>query len=192
MNKKMVGLFLMGSACLSYAGDRVLDIAFVDSFQAMRECEEGKKVGKELDAVREKLSKEIQAEAQKLAAEEKEFKAKLPTMKKELAENEERKLAKRRRALEDRVRDGEEELKIIMQNKTETLAAKVEEGIVQVAKQKGVDAVIDKMTGRVLYTKEDNKGDITLDAIAQVNKQSNKKETTIAKKDDTKATTAAA
>lgn len=192
MNKKMVGLFLMGSACLSYAGDRVLDIAFVDSFQAMRECEEGKKVGKELDAVREKLSKEIQAEAQKLAAEEKEFKVKLPTMKKELAENEERKLAKRRRALEDRVRDGEEELKIIMQNKTETLAAKVEEGIVQVAKQKGVDAVIDKMTGRVLYTKEDNKGDITLDAIAQVNKQSNKKETTIAKKDDTKATTAAA
>lgn len=191
MNKKMVGLFFVSAACLSNAGDRVLDIAFVDSFQAMRECEEGKKVGKELDAVREKLSKEIQTEAQKLAVEEKEFKAKLPTMKKELAENEERKLAKRRRALEDRVRDGEEELKITMQNKTETLAAKVEEGIVQVAKQKGVDAVIDKMTGRVLYTKEDNKGDITLDAIAQVNKQTSKKETTIAKKDDTKATAAA-
>src|SRR5579872_924390 len=191
MNKKMAGLFLVGASCLSYAGDRVLDIAFVDSFQAMRECEEGKKVGKELDTIREKLSKEIQEEAQRLAAEEKEFKAKLPTMKKELAEQQERNLAKRRRALEDRVRDGEEELKITMQNKTETLAAKVEEGIVQVAKQKGVDAVIDKMTGRVLYTKEDNKGDITLDTIAQVNKQTTKKETTVAKKGDTKATAAA-
>lgn len=191
MNKKMAGLLLIGFSGLSYAGDRVLDIAFVDSFQAMRECEEGKKVGKELDTIREKLSKEIQEEAQRLATEEKEFKAKLPTMKKELAEQQERNLAKRRRALEDRVRDGEEELKITMQNKTETLAAKVEEGIVQVAKQKGVDAVIDKMTGRVLYTKEDNKGDITLDTIAQVNKQTIKKETTVAKKDDTKATAAA-
>ncbi len=182
----MVGVFLLTTACLSYAADQVLDIAFVDSFQAMRECEEGKLVGRELDAVREKLSKEIQDEAQKLAQVEKELKSKMATMKKEVVEREERKLAKQRRSLEDRVRDGEEELKIIMQNKTETLAAKVEEGIVAVAKQKGVDAVIDKMTGRVVYTKEDNRGDITLDAIAQVNKKSNKA-TAVAKKDDTKA-----
>ncbi len=58
-----------------------------------------------------------------------------------------------------------------MQNKTEALATKVEEGIVEVAKRKGVDAVIDKMTGRVIYTKEDNHGDITLDAIAHVDKR---------------------
>ena len=62
----------------------------------------------------------------------------------------------------------------------------MEEGIVAVEKQKGVDEVIDKMTGRVVYTKEDNRGDITLDAIAQVNKKSNKA-TAVAKKDDTKA-----
>lgn len=170
----MAGIFLLSCASLSVASPAVapkpMDIVFVDSFQAMRECQEGKKVGKELDTVREKLSKEIQQDAQKLAAQEKELQGKLPTMKKEAADREQRKLAKNRRELEDRVRDGEEELKIMMQNKTEALAAKVEEGIVEVAKRKGVDAVIDKMTGRVLYTKEDNNGDITLDAIAQVDK----------------------
>lgn len=148
-----------------------LDIAFVDSFQAMRECEEGKRVGKELDTLRDKLSKEIQTEATKITKEESDLKSKASTLKPDILTQNERVLTKRKRALEEKVRESEEEIKVAMQQKTEALAVKIEEGIVEVAKAKGVDAVIDKMTGRVMYTKDNYKGDITADAIACVNKK---------------------
>jgi len=193
MNKKLLGLALLTIIGNAYA-DKALDIAFVDSFRTMRECEEGQVVGKELDTIREKISKEIQEEAQLLAREDSELKAKASTMKQDIVVKKERELAKKRRDLEDKVRDAEEELKITMQQKTEALATKIEEGITQVAKEKGVDAVIDKMTGRVIYTKDDNKGDITSDTIAYVNKKAKgttKNTTTVAKKEDKKAAVAA-
>ena len=74
-----------------------------------------------------------------------------------------------------------------MQQKTEELAIKIEESIVSVAKTKDVDAVIDKMTGRVMYTKDDNQGDITRETIVSVDK----KGITVAKKEAPKSSIAA-
>lgn len=166
-----------------------LDIAFVDSFQAMRECEDGKRVGKELDAMRDRLSKEIQDEATKITKEETELNSKASALKPDIIAQNKRKIEKRKRELEDKVRESEEEIKVAMQQRTEELAVKIEEGIVEVAKTKGVDAVIDKMTGRVMYTKDNQKGDITSDAISYVNK----KTATVAKNETQKtAPTAAA
>ena len=150
----------------------VLDIAFVDSFQAMRECEDGQRVGKELDTMRDKLSKEIQNEAIRITKEETDLKSKAATLKSDVLAQNERKIAKQKRDLEEKVRESEEAIKVAMQQKTEELAVKIEEGIVEVAKARGVDAVIDKMTGRVMYTKDNHKGDITTDAIAYVDKKS--------------------
>ncbi len=149
-----------------------LDIAFVDSFQAMRECEDGQRVGKELDAMRDQLSKEIQDEATKITKEESDLNSKAAALKPEVLAQNKRKIEKQKRDLEEQVRESEEKIKITMQQKTEELAVKIEEGIVEVAKSKGVDAVIDKMTGRVMYTKDDHKGDITTEAIAYVDKKS--------------------
>ncbi len=149
-----------------------LHIAFVDSFKAMRECKDGQIVGKELDEMRDKFSKEIQTEAQSIAKQENDLKTKASTLKPEIFAKEERRLAKLKRDLEDTVREKEEAIKVTMQQKTEELALKVEEGIVSVAKERDVDAVIDKMSGRVMYTKDDNKGDITNDAITFVDKKS--------------------
>jgi Skp family chaperone for outer membrane proteins len=159
-----------------------LQIAFVDSFKAMRECKDGQVVGKELDTMREKFSKEIQQEAQKIAEQEKGLKAKASTLKPDVLVKEQRQLDKLKRDLEETVREKEETLKVTMQQKTEELATKIEEGIVAVAKEKGVDAVIDKMTGRVMYTKDDNTGDITKDAITFIDK----KAITVATKKDEK------
>jgi Skp family chaperone for outer membrane proteins len=150
----------------------ILDIAFVDSFQAMRECEDGQRVGKELDTMRDKLSKEIQNEAIRITKEETDLKSKAATLKSDVLAQNERKIAKQKRDLEEKVRESEEAIKVAMQQKTEELAVKIEEGIVEVAKARGVDAVIDKMTGRVMYTKDNHKGDITTDAIAYVDKKS--------------------
>ena len=169
------------SAATREAPKEALDIAFVDSFQAMRECEDGQRVGKELDTMRDKLSKEIQDEATKITKEESDLNSKSATLKPDILAQNKRKIEKQKRDLEDKVRESEEEIKVAMQQRTEELAVKIEEGIVEVAKAKNVDAVIDKMTGRVMYTKDNHKGDITSDAIAYVDKKSS----TVAQNDTT-------
>ncbi len=158
-----------------------LDIAFVDSFKAMRECEDGLRVGQKLDVMRDNLSKEIQDEATKITQEETELKSKSATLKADVFAQSERKIAKQKRDLEEKVRESEEAMKVAMQQETEKLAVQIEEGIVEVAKAKGVDAVIDKMTGRVMYTKDNNKGDLTADAIELINKKTLAKNDTAAK-----------
>ncbi len=149
-----------------------LEIAFVDSFEAMRNCKAGIEVGKEIDDLRNKASQEIKNDADKLAKTETDLKNKASMLKPQELAKQERDFNKEKRNLEEKLREKEEEIKVTMQQKTEELAVKIEAGIVEVAKEKGVDAVIDKMTGRVMYTKEDNKGDITQEAIARVDKQS--------------------
>ena len=111
-------------------------------------------------------------EAMKITKEESDLKSKALTIKPDVLAKQERELSKQKRALEEKVRESEEEIKMAMQQKTEELAVKIEEGIVAVAKDKGVDAVIDKMTGRVMYTKDERKGDITVEAIDYINKKS--------------------
>jgi Skp family chaperone for outer membrane proteins len=154
------------------SGSIARDIAFIDSFKAMRESKDGQVVGKELDEMREKFSKEIQQEAQKIAKEESDLKSKASMIKPDLLAKEQRRIEKLKRDLEDVVREKEEIIKVTMQQKTEELAVKIEEGIIAVAKEKGVDAVIDKMTGRVMYTKDDNSGDLTNETINFVDKKS--------------------
>lgn len=177
-----------------------LQIAFVDSFKAMRDCKDGQVVSKELDTMRDKFSKEIQQEAQKIAKDDSELKSKMAALEakastlkpeafareKQLLTKEGRTIEKRTQELQESVREKEEMMKVAMQQKTEELAVKIEEGIVAAAKEKGVDAVIDKMTGRVMYTKDDNTGDITTAAIAFVDKKSVAvtASTVTAKKDD--------
>lgn len=142
----------------------------VDSFRVMRECDEGQIIAKELDGLREKLSKEIEADSQKLVKRQEDLKAKASTMKKELVEKEQRQLAKDQRALEEKIGESENELKVVMQQKTEKLAMKVETSIIDVAKEEGAELVVDGPSGRVLYMKPGSDRDITGNSIAQVNK----------------------
>ena len=172
----LTAVFVVGGAVVA---ETPLNFALVDSFQAMRECGDGERVSKELDLFREKLSKEIQEEAQKITKEETDLKSKAATIKPDVLAKEQRNLDKQKRDLEEKVRESEDEIKLVMQQKTEELAVKVEEGIVAVAKAKDFDAVIDKMTGRVMYTKDERKGDITVETIEYMNKKS----TTVAKQD---------
>lgn len=191
MKKKlMLSVVVLAASALSLdakVADKPLNIAFVDSFEAMRECEEGKRVGARIDAMRDKASAAIKAEAEKLAQTDADLKAKASTMDQQVLAKKGRELDKQRRDLEERVREEEETIKVTMQKETEVLAEQVERGIVAVAKERGVDAVIDKMTGRVMYTKDENNGDITKDAIARVDTESRK----LAQANGAKATTTA-
>ncbi len=77
--KKYLTLSLLSCGIFtgSVATCKDMQIAFVDSFKAMRECKDGEVVGRELDAMRDKFSKEIQQEAQKLAQKENALKSKV-------------------------------------------------------------------------------------------------------------------
>ena len=160
-----------------------LDIVFVDSFEAMRKCKDGELASKKIDMDRDSISKELQEKAQEIAKEQGDLESKKATLKPELVAKRQRDIDRKKREFEDLVRDKEEEMKLVMQQHTEHVAMKVEEGIVAVAKDKNVDAVIDKMTGRVLYTKDNNKGDITADTIkyvdAKMTAPENKKTATV-------------
>lgn len=159
-------------ATASKSGQPQLNIAFVDSFRAMRECADGQEIGKEIDNVRNKASKEFQEEADKLAKEETDLNQKSNMLKQAERDKKKRELDKKKRDLEERLQEKEQELKAVMQEKTETLARQIEDGIVEVAKAKNLDVVLDTQTGRAMYTKDNNEGDLTKEAIAAVDKKS--------------------
>ena len=83
-----------------HAKDTPLQIAFVDSFAAMRECEEGQKVGKAIDAMRDKASDAIRKEAEALAKLETDLKQKASMLKPAELAKQEREFNKKRRDLE--------------------------------------------------------------------------------------------
>lgn len=169
----LLSVVLCGSVTAgALAKNEALDIVFVDSFRAMRECEDGERVGKEIDTLREKASNEIRTSAENLTKADADLKSKASMLKPVELAKQERELDKRKRDLQESVGEKEQEIKMVMQQKTEELAIKIEEGVVAVAKEKGVDAVIDKMTGRVMYTKDNNRGDITAEAIVVINQKS--------------------
>jgi Skp family chaperone for outer membrane proteins len=166
------------------AKDEQLNIAFVDTFKAMRECKEGEQVSKEMDALRETATNKIRQKAELIAKKENDLKGKASMLKPQEMAKQGRELEKEKRDLEESVKEEEEQLQLVMRQKTEELAVKIEEGVVSVAKARNVDAVIDKMTGRVMYTKENYSGDLTNDAIKAVNDRAS----TLAKADTKKQT----
>ena len=56
-----------------------------------------------------------------------------------------------------------------MQKKTENLARNVDQAVIKVAKEENLDAVVDKVTGRVIYV--DEKFDFTAQVKSEMNKQ---------------------
>jgi Skp family chaperone for outer membrane proteins len=144
-----------------------LKIRFIDTFAAMRESTEGVKVADTIEKQRDGIAKQIEANGKKLEARDKEVRAKMSTMSKEALNKEEVALTKMKRDLENQVRDGEETLKLSMQQATENLARKVEKAVDAYAKAEQPDAIIDKTTGRVVYTS--GKADITDMITAQMN-----------------------
>jgi len=166
MNAKLCAFSLLLSCAGTVMADD-LKIRFIDTFAAMRESTEGTKVAENIEKKRESIAKQLEADGKKLEAADKEVRAKMSTMSKEAINKEEARITKMKRDLENKVRDGEETLKLEMQQATETLAHKVEKAVDVYAKKENPDAIIDKTTGRVVYTS--GKADITTIIKNQMN-----------------------
>lgn len=152
-------LLLSGAGSLLAAETCDLKIRFIDTFAAMRESNEGAKVAETIEKKREGIAKQLDADGKKLEAKDKEVRAKMSTMSKEALNKEEAVVTKMQRDLKAKVDDGQETLKLDMQQATENLAHKVEKAVDAYVKIEKPDAIIDKTTGRVVYTS--GKADIT-------------------------------
>ncbi len=148
-------------------GDKVdLTIRFVDSFDAMRACHAGKEAQKSLEKTRGVLTKDIQKEEQKIALSVKEFQSKSTTISDMAREKEEKVLRKMEVDYKSKVQESEYEMKLAMQKSTEELTQDLEEAVKVVAERDKLDAVVDTMTGRVLYAS--NKVNVTNNIISQM------------------------
>jgi Skp family chaperone for outer membrane proteins len=153
----------------SQAHDSDLNIAWVDSLTLMRECEAGKIAAKAIEAERDKLTKELQAREQKIAQDIKEFQAKASTLSPDTRKSEEERIMRLRGDFEGFVQKCEEQMRIAMQAATEDLAKDIEEVVAFYAQNQKLDAVLDTMTGRVIWSS--GKSNITQSLVARMDER---------------------
>jgi outer membrane protein len=146
-----------------------LNIRFIESFSVMRNCSQGVEAGKKLDSKREQLGKEIQKDEQKMSQALNEFQSKATTLSEAAREKEEKNLRRMKTDYEAKVQESKYEMELAMQKTTEELAKDMEAAVTEVAKRDKLDAVVDSITGRVIYVKEN------LNITGQVVKEMNVK-----------------
>lgn len=136
-----------------------LNIVFVDTFEVMRNCEAGKKATDAIKEEQARMTQILQEEEQLVAKAMKDFSTKnnTPAVTSEWRDAEEKRIMNMRRNLENKAQQFREELEISMQKTSERIAKEVDEAVLALAGD--YDAIVDKMTGRVICAK--NERDIT-------------------------------
>jgi len=168
MNKKLLLLALTtGGVQLMADVKKELNIRTVNILDIMRNTEEGKAVGLELEERRKTLTEEIRADDQKFAQAMNDFKNKSATLSDTAREKEEARLMKMRNSLEAKVKNSEEELKHAMQRASDRLTTKVQAKVADIAKAKNIDLMIDEASGRVLYSAKETS--CTNDVVVRLN-----------------------
>jgi outer membrane protein len=145
-----------------------LKVRYMDVFGAMRECKEGMQETEKLEGVRRDLANNIQAEAKKMEVAMNKFKTESSTLNDSARAKKEQELTKMKRDYDNIVQGSEEQMKLVMQQVTEQLAKEVEQAVIEIAKNERLDAVVDRVTGRVVYTSE--KSDYTTKIVKVMNK----------------------
>jgi len=135
------------------AGTTGLNIGFVESFSIMRECERGKECAQILEAKREQLAKDLAKAEQTYTQRVTEYQAKASTMSSAAREKEEKDIRRLEIDLKTKAQESEHEMKLAMQKMTEELAQNMEAVTIAFAQKNNFDAVVDVMTGKVLYVK---------------------------------------
>lgn len=154
-------------------------IAVIDEMTIMRTCEQGQKITQELESKRQELAVKAEGSEKKLQEEVKNYQAKAPAMKQEARDAEQQRLTKLGMDHESLLKSCEAEFKLAVNQATERIGREVEDVATKIAQQEGVDLLIDKSTGRVLYASD--KADLTGKTIHALNAKAEQK-TVVAKK----------
>ena len=159
-------------------------LAVIDEMTIMRTCEQGQKITQELESKRQELAVRAEGSEKKLQEEVKNYQAKAPALKQEARDAEQQRLTKMGIDHENLLKSCEAEFKLAVNQATERIGREVEDVATKIAQQEGVDLLIDKSTGRVLYASD--KADLTSKTIHALNAKSEQK-TVVAKKPADKA-----
>jgi len=147
-----------------------LKIRFINSMELMRDTEEGQRISQELQSKYKDLAEEIQELNKKLEMAAADFKKKESMLSESAKETEQKKLMRMKRELDVKAQEAEEEYKLAAQKATEKISKEIIEVAEAVAKEDGLDAVIDKDSGRALYV-----ADATANYTGKVKERMNKK-----------------
>lgn len=154
---------------VAFEGRTDLKVRYIDMYAAMRESKEGAEVSKELENKRKEYAQALETEEKQLNQAMTEYRNKSSMLSESARSKEEQRIAKLKRDYEAKAKNNEEDLKLIMQQKTEHLGRKIEKAVAEIAKRDGLDAVVDKVTGRVIYTS--NTSDCTMKITEEMNRQ---------------------
>ncbi len=148
-----------------------LSIRYVDTYAVMGQSEEGKKIGQQVEAKRNKAVAKLKEKEQEYVDAAKEFKAKAATMSEDARIKAQKKLTKMERTYKADLQEIEEELKIAMHQAQEKLVREHNDAVYEYARANNVDIVFGP--GGVVYASE--KAKCTGDVVKNMNKNYSQK-----------------
>jgi outer membrane protein len=126
-------------------------IRYLNSMEVMQASERGKIVAGELEEKRIAFTKEITDKREALQKSAQQYQDQKLTMSESAREQKEKQLLRDQRELEALTQERDQDFQIAMRKATDQLLQEVEKVVAKIAKEEGWDAVIDCLTGRVLY-----------------------------------------
>ena len=128
-------------------------VSTFDQVIGMSQSEMGKEEQKVMEKLQAELAAELETERKGLDDRLKQFNVKKDAMSEEARKKEEQELMAASNDLQGKVRKAQEHIRAEMTKATEKLAKLAEEAAVEIAKAEKVDVLLEKNTGRVVYTK---------------------------------------
>jgi Skp family chaperone for outer membrane proteins len=146
-----------------------LKIRYVNVFGAMQDSREGSEAAAKVEDRRKEYAASIESKAKKFETAANEFKSKAATMNEASRTKRAREMEDMKRDYENFLQDCEKEMQLAMQQVTEALAKEVETAVADLAKKEGLDAVVDKITGRTIWSSD--KADLTGQVVQSMNQR---------------------
>jgi Skp family chaperone for outer membrane proteins len=131
-----------------------ISIGVCDLYTTMASSDAGKIKQKEMEDIQKMEANALEQQRQSCSKKLETFNAKKETLSKEAREKEEQELMALSRDLQNEVQKAQERIRGELSKATEELARAVEEAAVSIAKADHLDLLIDKNTGRVVYSKD--------------------------------------
>lgn len=126
-------------------------VGYISSNEVINSSKVGKEIKGKLDAAFKKSGAEVQAAEQKITTAVNDYKVKEAAMSDIAREAEQAKLMKMRRDFEAMVQEKDEEIKRLQAKLNEQLTKEALETAGDLAKDKGLDVVVDTDSGKVMY-----------------------------------------
>lgn len=180
MNKILASALVMSAVGVAYHAQAVTGvqpatvqpatkIGYISASSVLSDSELGKKLKKELDDKYEKIAKELREMEEGIVRKGTELQAKKGTLSEQAFEAEQSKAKELVRKYESLRQERAEDFKTAEMKANERLVKETLEVAATIGKQGGYDAIVDKDSGRVLWTAE--AVDCTKDLLAGLDKK---------------------